>query len=152
MWNEHFQPPTSLSVTLSEVEGNLPVTLPVALESFWLWKKLRRSPHCRLPAANWDSHLRRLVAMCRRMKSKGGFMNPQNPPPESAPDTVLLWEPFQCFLVWFNRAAVLSSKCNNSLARPRPFQASPPDQISLSDPRSLTTLPLQVLHIPHSYT
>jgi len=30
--------PTLLSVTLSAVEGNLPVTVPVALESFWLWK------------------------------------------------------------------------------------------------------------------
>jgi len=41
-----------VTVTLAAVEGNLPVTVPVALESFWLWKKVIRLPHYHLPAAN----------------------------------------------------------------------------------------------------
>jgi len=75
MWNEHFQPQlNSLSVTLSEVEGNLPVTstVPVALElpfGFGKSYEARRTAGCQQQT---ETHICVASSMCRRMKSKGG--------------------------------------------------------------------------------
>lgn len=56
-------------MTLSEVEGNLPVSVPAALDSFWLWKS---SKYCHTAACQQPTQTCALLPSVNVSRRGGG--------------------------------------------------------------------------------